>query len=259
MVSNFLNIGNSTPAGIQFNNAAEVAFKAEVDELTHKVRLVSFSSHCTLLTSHLAVLDQYIGNDPQVSIANLTLTNGVFQSVVDNLDIMAVQGKAKQNLITTINQYRCVQILPSIDTYLAVAARVINGTAGTGATLRTSVYPSACAAIMAADASNPALFPNVPNVPGGTPLAPSEAPNSAGSSSEGAGSSAGSVGSASAGAGSNNGSSTAGSSGNTAGTPGNGGNGVGRPRGYGQGGYGQGALGGQEGHSGERRGNGVRQ
>lgn len=88
---------------------------------------------------------------------------------------MAVQGKAQQKLINTINQYRCVQILPSIDTYLAVAARVINGTAGTGVTLRTSVYPTACAAIMAADANNPALFPNVPYVPGGTPLAPSTA------------------------------------------------------------------------------------
>lgn len=175
-MSNFLNVGKSIPAGNQFNSAANVAFKAEMDELTHKVHQAA--SLCINITDHLqAVLDQYIGNDPQVSIANLTLTNGVFQSVVDNLDIMAVQGKAKQNLIDTINQYRCVQILPSIDTYLAVAARVINGTAGTGATLRTSVYPTACAAIMAADANNPALFPNVPNVPGGTPLAPSTAIN----------------------------------------------------------------------------------
>jgi hypothetical protein len=110
-----------------------------VDELTHK-----------------AILDGIIGNDPQVSIANLTLTNGVFQSVVDNLQIMSIQGKARVNLIDTINSVRCVQILPSIDAYCAVAARVI----GPGATLRKAVRPTACAAILAAT-TDPAAYPNV--------------------------------------------------------------------------------------------------
>lgn len=143
MVSNFLNIGNVTPKGQLFNSAANIAFAAEVDELTHK-----------------AALDKIIAADPQVSIASLTLTNGVFQSVVDNLQIMSVQGKGKQSLIDAINTVRCTQILPSIDTYMAVAAKVI----GPGAILRTAVRPLACAGVVAA--SPPSAFPNVPGVPG---------------------------------------------------------------------------------------------
>jgi hypothetical protein len=162
-VSHFQDIGKSTAAGQSFNSAANTAFLAEVDELTHK-----------------AILDQIIGNDPQVSIANLTLTNGVFQSVVNNLQIMSVQGKGKQNLIDTINSVRCTQILPSIDTYLAVAARVI----GPGATLRKAIRPAACAGILAQNANNPAAFPNVPNVPGGTPLG-QQAPGSGASTNTG--------------------------------------------------------------------------
>src|ERR1700712_1963690 len=100
IVSGFQNAGKNVNDANAFMGIADGAFKAEVDELTQK-----------------AVLDQVIGNDPRVSIANLTLTNGVFQSVVDNLQIMSMQGTSKFNLIDAINQVRCVQILPSIDTY----------------------------------------------------------------------------------------------------------------------------------------------
>ncbi|KAF2668113.1 hypothetical protein BT63DRAFT_441612 [Microthyrium microscopicum] len=130
MVSNYLNTGKGLAANsAQFKNAANIGYNAEVDELTHK-----------------AILDQIIGNDPDVSIANQTLTNGCFQSVVDNLQIMSLQGPAQQSLIDNINMARCTQVLPSIDTYMAVAARVI----GAGATLRTAIRPDACAAIVAA-------------------------------------------------------------------------------------------------------------
>lgn len=130
MVSNFQNTGKGLAGtAANFQAAANVAYNAEVDELTHK-----------------AILDQIIGNDPDVSIANQTLTNGCFQSVVDNLQIMAASGPAQQTLIDNINAVRCTQILPSIDTYLAVAARVI----GNGATLRTAIRPDACAAIVKA-------------------------------------------------------------------------------------------------------------
>ncbi|KAF2668377.1 hypothetical protein BT63DRAFT_456013 [Microthyrium microscopicum] len=160
-VSNFQNIGSSTASGSQFTNAANIAYKAEVDELTHK-----------------AILDKIIGKDPTVSIANQTLTNGVFQSVVDNLQIMSIQGKSRVNLIDTINSVRCTQILPSIDAYCAVVARTIGG----GTQAKTAVRPSACAAIVAAD-TDPADYPNVPNVPGGTALA--SAPSSSASASAG--------------------------------------------------------------------------
>jgi len=120
---------------------ADGAFKAEVDELSQK-----------------AVLDKVIGNDPRISIANLTLTNGVFQSVVDNLQIMSMQGTSKINLIDAINQVRCVQILPSIDTYMLVAAEYI----GNNAQQRRAVRPNACGNILAAAAGNNTAFPNVP-------------------------------------------------------------------------------------------------
>lgn len=141
IVSAFQNAGVNTNNAQQFMGIADGAFKAEVDELSQK-----------------AVLDQVIGNDPRVSIANLTLTNGVFQSVVDNLQIMSMQGTSKVNLIDAINQVRCVQILPSIDTYMLVAAEYI----GQNAQQRRAVRPDACGNILAAASGNGTAFPNVP-------------------------------------------------------------------------------------------------
>lgn len=141
IVSAFLNAGLNAMDAQQFKGIADGAFKAEVDELSQK-----------------AVLDKAIGNDPRVSIANLTLTNGVFQSVVDNLQIMSMQGTSKVNLIDAINQVRCVQILPSIDTYMLVAAEYI----GQNAQQRRAVRPDGCGNILAAASGNSTAFPNVP-------------------------------------------------------------------------------------------------
>lgn len=139
IVSGFLNVGKNTNDAQQFKGIADGAFKAEVDELTQK-----------------AVLDQVIGNDPRVSLANLTLTNGVFQSVVDNLQIMSIQGTSKSNLVDAINNVRCTQILPSIDTYMVVAAEYL----GDNAQQRRAVRPTACGQILRA--SNSSDFPPVP-------------------------------------------------------------------------------------------------
>jgi hypothetical protein len=139
IVSLFQNQGPITTDDAQFKGIADGAFKAEVDELTQK-----------------AVLDQVIGNDPRVSLANLTLTNGVFQSVVDNLQIMSIQGQKRANLVDTINQVRCTQILPSIDTYMIVAAEYI----GDNAQQRRAVRPNACVQILAA--ANASAFAALP-------------------------------------------------------------------------------------------------
>jgi hypothetical protein len=139
IVSGFLNIGQQTNDNQAFQGIADGAFKAEVDELAQK-----------------AVLDAVIGNDPRVSIANLTLTNGVFQSVVDNLQIMSLQGTQKSNLVDSINSVRCNQILPSIDTYMIVAAEYI----GDNAQQRRAVRPAACQQILANSKNSD--FPNVP-------------------------------------------------------------------------------------------------
>ena len=139
IVSLFQNNGPITADPDQFRGIADGAFKAEVDELTQK-----------------AVLDQVIGNDPRVSLANLTLTNGVFQSVVDNLQIMSIQGQSRASLISTINSVRCTQILPAIDTYLIVAAEYV----GDNAQQRRAIRPNACAQILAG--SNSAAFARLP-------------------------------------------------------------------------------------------------
>ncbi|KAF2675468.1 hypothetical protein BT63DRAFT_38908 [Microthyrium microscopicum] len=139
LVSGFLNVGKNTQDPNAFKGIADGAFKAEVDELSQK-----------------AVLDAVIGNDPRVSVANLTLTNGVFQSVVDNLQIMSIQGQNKQSLIDAINNVRCTQILPSIDTYMLVAASYI----GDNVQQRRAVRPVACQALLAQ--ANSTAFPNVP-------------------------------------------------------------------------------------------------
>jgi len=148
IVSNFQDKGKGTN-GQAFNSLANGAYVAEVDELTHK-----------------AILDGIIGNDPTVSIANLTLTNGVFQSVVDNLQIMSLQGKTRVNLIDYINSVRCVQIMPSIDAYCSQAAALIGPTG----IVRKAVRPAACAGITAADQTT-SDYPNVPGTPGYTPQA----------------------------------------------------------------------------------------
>jgi hypothetical protein len=139
IVSGFLNVALNVTDAEQFMVIAGGAFQAEVDELKQK-----------------AVLDSIIGNDPRVSIANLTLTNGCFQSVVDNLQIMSVQGRVRLSLVDTIDQVRCTQILPSIDTYFVVAAAYI----GASIQQKRAVRPGQCNQILAR--ANAFSFPNLP-------------------------------------------------------------------------------------------------
>jgi hypothetical protein len=127
VVSNFLNIGNSLTKETTFMNQAQIAYSAEIDELTHK-----------------AVLDQFMPNNVNVQKANATLSNGAFQLVVDRLLDMAMQGRSQIQGITDINNDRCVNVLPNIDAYLREAALTI----GNGQPIQQAIRPSACANIV---------------------------------------------------------------------------------------------------------------
>jgi hypothetical protein len=171
-VTTFLNLGQVSV--VTFEQQAKLAFNAETDELNQK-----------------ATLDSIIGNDPIVSIANLTLTNGAFQSVLNNLQVMSTQGKGMDGLINTINEIRCLQILPSIgklhtlplfiesrltflliDAYCAIASQL-------GHFVQVAaVRPIACTKINAQD-QNPADYPNVPGTPGFTAQPSAQAPAAA--------------------------------------------------------------------------------
>ena len=139
VVSGFQDAAAGVADDDDFAAIAAGAFGAEVDELKQK-----------------AVLDGVVGDDARVSVANLTLTNGGFQSVVDNLQIMSVQGRGRLALVDAINAVRCTQILPSIDAYLVVAAEYI----GDAAQQRRAARPAACGDILARAPAS--AFPNLP-------------------------------------------------------------------------------------------------
>src|ERR1700753_2268335 len=125
VVSNFLNMGQSWTDEETFKNQALIAHSAEVDELTHK-----------------NVLDQFVQNN-NLAAANSTLSNGAFQLVVDQLLIMATQGRKAIGGIDLINKDRCVNVLPNIDTYFRESALNIGG----GVPVQQSVRPAACGTI----------------------------------------------------------------------------------------------------------------
>jgi hypothetical protein len=125
VVSNFLNMGATFTDDETFKNQALIAHSAEVDELTHK-----------------NVLDQFVQNK-NVAGANATLTNGAFQLVVDQLLLMATQGRQAMGGIDLINKDRCVNVLPNIDTYFRESALAIGG----GTAVQQSFRPAACGSI----------------------------------------------------------------------------------------------------------------
>lgn len=131
MVSNWLNTATSL-SGDAFTQGATLAYNAEVNELNHK-----------------AVLDK---NLPQSAIAgaNDTLAaQGSFQAVVDSLQAMISEGPGTaQARVAEINNNRCVNVLPNINSYFAAAgssastASVPTGCAGVAATNSISVVPT---------------------------------------------------------------------------------------------------------------------
>jgi len=109
-VSNFMNTA-TTFTGNEYTKQATIALNAEKDELTHK-----------------AVLDAAFGaagTAGAVKAANATLvTKGKFQNVVDVLQKMVNDGPSTaQADVDTINNNRCVNVLPNIDAYFAAAGQ----------------------------------------------------------------------------------------------------------------------------------------
>lgn len=132
-VSNFLsNAESMTPQQLQ--RQARIALNAENDELTHK-----------------GVLDQMFlsgsrkNRDATVKQANNVLeTQGTFQFVVDGLQTLSTRGARMtpnqvSRMILAINQDRCPQVLPAIDTYMAAAEGVVQS----GNNLR-AIRPTNC-------------------------------------------------------------------------------------------------------------------
>ncbi|OAA44103.1 hypothetical protein BBO_04459 [Beauveria brongniartii RCEF 3172] len=134
VVSNFLsNAESMTPQERQ--DQGQVAADAEKDELVQK-----------------AVLDRMFlngtaaGRDPAVAAADDMLANqGTFQFVLDALILFSKRGSnltddEVSSMVTAVNQDRCTNVLPSIDTYLGAAQAVTRQGSGK----MTAVRPTNC-------------------------------------------------------------------------------------------------------------------
>ncbi|OHF00860.1 hypothetical protein CORC01_03934 [Colletotrichum orchidophilum] len=153
-VTKFLNTATSF-TGAEFTKQATIALNAEIDELNHK-----------------KVLDAAFKGTDMVTQANNVLdTQGNFQQVVDTLQGMVTNGPdTAQKDVDSINQNRCVNVLPNIDMYFAAA----------GAANILSVRPTGCLEVEGANVT-PAVPPpangggNAPQAP--QPTAPPKASN----------------------------------------------------------------------------------
>ncbi|KAF6835721.1 hypothetical protein CPLU01_04191 [Colletotrichum plurivorum] len=104
-VTKFLNSATSF-TGAEFTKQATIALNAEIDELNHKM-----------------VLDAALtGMDMVAQANNVLATQGTFQQVVDTLQSMVTNGPdTAQRDVDSINNNRCVNVLPNIDMYFAAA------------------------------------------------------------------------------------------------------------------------------------------
>ncbi|EFY91648.1 hypothetical protein J3459_008671 [Metarhizium acridum] len=133
VVSNFLSNAESMGSQ-QLQQQARIALSAENDELNHK-----------------AVLDQmFLKGSPKdrkasVRQANNVLdTQGTFQFVVDGLQTLSRRGARMSpgqvsSMVRAINQDRCPNVLPAIDSYMAAAAG-----AGQGGRALKAIRPTQC-------------------------------------------------------------------------------------------------------------------
>ncbi|GKT48259.1 uncharacterized protein ColSpa_08440 [Colletotrichum spaethianum] len=133
-VTKFLNTATSF-TGAEFTKQATIALNAEIDELNHKMVLDTAFQGTDMVTQANAVLD----------------TQGNFQAVVDTLQSMVTNGPdTAQKDVNTINNNRCVNVLPNIDMYFAAA----------GAPEVQAVRPTGCLEVEGANVT-PAVPPPV--------------------------------------------------------------------------------------------------
>ncbi|WQF77359.1 hypothetical protein CDEST_02373 [Colletotrichum destructivum] len=139
-VTKFLNTATSF-TGAEFTKQATIALNAEIDELNHKM-----------------VLDAAFQGTDTVAQANAVLdTQGKFQQVVDTLQSMVTNGPdTAQKDVDSINNNRCVNVLPNIDMYFAAA----------GAPQVQAVRPTGCLEVEGANVT-PAVPPRPPANGGG--------------------------------------------------------------------------------------------
>ncbi|KAK2761829.1 hypothetical protein CKAH01_16254 [Colletotrichum kahawae] len=148
-VTKFLNSATSF-TGAEFTKQATIALNAEIDELNHKM-----------------VLDAALtGMDMVAQANNVLATQGTFQQVVDTLQSMVTNGPdTAQKDVNSINNNRCVNVLPNIDMYFAAA----------GMPQIQAVRPTGCLEVEGANVT-PAVPPgggnNAGNNGGAAPAAP---------------------------------------------------------------------------------------
>ncbi|KZL82224.1 hypothetical protein CI238_10936 [Colletotrichum incanum] len=133
-VTKFLNTATSF-TGTEFTKQATIALNAEIDELNHKKVLDAALQGTDMVTQANAVLD----------------TQGTFQQVVDTLQSMVTNGPdTAQKDVDSINNNRCVNVLPNIDMYFAAA----------GAPQIQAIRPTGCLEVEGANVT-PAIPPPV--------------------------------------------------------------------------------------------------
>ncbi|KAF6806979.1 hypothetical protein CSOJ01_08483 [Colletotrichum sojae] len=144
-VTKFLNSATSF-TGAEFTKQATIALNAEIDELNHKM-----------------VLDAALtGMDMVAQANNVLATQGTFQQVVDTLQSMVTNGPdTAQKDVDSINNNRCVNVLPNIDMYFAAA----------GMPQIQAVRPTGCLEVEGANVT-PAVPPSAGGNNGGAAAPP---------------------------------------------------------------------------------------
>ena len=119
-------LANSQMSEADFRDAADMAYMAEVNELMQK-----------------NYIDALLSEMPEIQAASISLVNGSFPIVVDQLRELRIRGPKNQTFVQAaiqgMNTLRCRQVLLAIDTYVQTANLAAGNTSFISAT-----RPPAC-------------------------------------------------------------------------------------------------------------------